>query len=170
MVDHASGVARVAPSAVVTGRVSLGVDSSVWHGVVIRADTADVAVGSATNIQDGAIIHTAPRRPCRIGDRVTIGHRAVLHGCSVGDDAMIGIGAIVLNGATVGSGAVVAAGAVVVEGFQVPDGQLAVGVPARIEGPVSAAFGERIRRAARAYVERGREQLVAVPSGPADRA
>ena len=112
--------AFVHDAAEVIGRVRLGARASVWPGAVIRGDTEDIAVGDDTNVQDGAVLHADPGLPCSVGDRVTVGHRACIHGCTVGDGAVVGIGAIVLNGATVGEGAVVGAGAVVPEGAEIP--------------------------------------------------
>jgi carbonic anhydrase/acetyltransferase-like protein (isoleucine patch superfamily) len=146
----------VAPSAVVVGDVRLGAGVGVWHQAVLRGDLAPIVVGAGTNIQDGAILHVAPDRPCLVGERVTIGHRVVLHGCTLEDDVLVGIGAIVLNGAVVGSGAVIGAGAVVTEGMMVAPGTLVVGVPARVVGPVDDELARRARTTAERYVERGR--------------
>jgi carbonic anhydrase/acetyltransferase-like protein (isoleucine patch superfamily) len=141
---------------VIVGDVTLGAGVSVWHTAVLRGDSAPIVVGDATNIQDGAIVHVAPGRPSIIGKRVTIGHRAVLHGCTLEDDVLVGIGAIVLNGAVVGAGAVIGAGAVVTEGMSVAPGMLVVGVPGRVVGPVDGALAGRARRTAEGYVKRGR--------------
>ena len=124
--------AFVHDAAEVIGRVRLGARASVWPGAVIRGDTEDIAVGDETNVQDGAVLHADPGLPCRVGDRVTVGHRACIHGCTVGDGAVVGIGAIVLNGATVGADAVVGAGAVVPEGAEIPARSLALGIPAKV--------------------------------------
>lgn len=122
----------VAPGAVVAGDVELAEGVSVWFSTVVRSEFERIRVGAATNLQDGTVVHADPGFPTLIGERVTVGHRAVLHGCTVEDDALIGMGAVVLNGATIGRGAVVGAGAVVREGMEVPPMSLAVGVPARI--------------------------------------
>lgn len=127
---HASGF--VAPGAVVIGRVSIGAESSVWYGAVLRGDEEEIRIGERSNIQDGAVIPTTRGQgPAIIGSDVTIGHRAVLHGCRIGDGAMVGIGAIVLDGALVEPGAIVAAGAVVAPGKVVGSGMLWAGCPAR---------------------------------------
>ncbi|MDX1620720.1 MAG: gamma carbonic anhydrase family protein [Nitriliruptorales bacterium] len=124
--------AFVAETAIVAGQVSLAAGASVWFGAVIRSERARVEIGEDTNVQDLTVIHSDPDAPVRVGARVTVGHRVVLHGCTVEDDALIGMGAVVMNGAVVGEGAVVAAGAVVTEGTEVPPRTIAAGVPAKI--------------------------------------
>jgi len=114
----------------VLGDVTLGARVSVWYGAVLRGDTAPISVGEASNVQDGSIIHVDEGLPATIGARVGIGHRAVLHGCTVEDECLIGMGSILLNDVRIGTGSVVAAGAVVPEGLVVPPGSLVVGVPA----------------------------------------
>ena len=124
--------AYVADTAVLAGDVRLGPRSSVWFGSVLRSEIESITVGADTNIQDLSVVHTDPGSPVVLGDRVTVGHRVVLHGCTVEDDALIGMGAVVMNGAVIGRGAVVAAGAVVTEGTQVPELALVAGVPAKV--------------------------------------
>lgn len=131
--------AWIAGTATVRGDVTLGEDVSVWFSAVIRGDEAPVTVGDRSNIQDGAIVHVSAAFPCVIGREVTIGHGAIVHGCTVEDGALIGMGAIVLDGARVGAGAMVGAGAVVAPGTDIPPGMLALGVPARVVGPVTPA-------------------------------
>lgn len=124
--------AWVAPGAVVVGDVEIGRESSVWYGAVVRGDVHHVRIGARSNLQDQCVVHvTRERFACEIGDEVTVGHRAVVHGCVVRDGALIGIGAIVLDGAEIGEGALVGAGAVVTPGARVGDGMVALGVPAR---------------------------------------
>ncbi len=124
--------AWVAPGAAVIGEVELGAETSVWYACVLRGDVHHIRVGQRSNVQDGAVLHvTRDRHPTEVGDEVTIGHRAVVHGCRVGDGALIGIGAVVLDGARVGDEALVAAGAVVAPGAEVPPRTLVVGTPAR---------------------------------------
>lgn len=136
----------VAPLAVVIGNVSIGAESSVWYGAVLRGDEEEIIVGERTNIQDGTIVHTTVGQGATIiGSRVTVGHRAVLHGCRIGDDALIGIGAVVLDGATVEPGAMVAAGAVVSPGKIVSAGTLWAGCPARYVRELKPAEAEFIR-------------------------
>jgi carbonic anhydrase/acetyltransferase-like protein (isoleucine patch superfamily) len=125
--------AWIAPGAVVVGDVEIGPDSSIWFGAVVRGDVERICIGARTNVQDQSTIHvTRGRYSAVIGDEVTVGHRAVVHGCSVGAGALIGIGAIVLDGAEVGEGALIGAGAVVPPGVVIPSGMLAVGIPARV--------------------------------------
>ena len=121
----------VAATARLIGRVTLGERSSVWPGVVIRADHEPITIGRLVNIQDNAVLHADPDLPVRIGDNVTIGHSAVVHACTVGNDVLIGVGAVILNGAVIGDGAVVGAGAVVPEGKVVEPRTLVLGVPAK---------------------------------------
>jgi carbonic anhydrase/acetyltransferase-like protein (isoleucine patch superfamily) len=146
--------AWIAPTAAVRGAVTLGEDVSVWFSAVVRGDEAPVTVGDRSNIQDGAVLHVSAGYPCVVGGEVTIGHSAVVHGCTVEDGALIGIGAIVLDGATVGAGAMVGAGALVPPGMVVPAGVLALGVPARITGPLSAAQRRMGPRAVANYIAR----------------
>ncbi len=149
---------RIAPSvflalgAVVLGDVTIGRDSSVWYHSVIRGDTEHIEVGDETNIQDLSMIHADPGFPCRVGSRVTVGHRVILHGCTVEDGCLIGMGSILLNGVHVGSGSVIGAGAVLSPGTQVPPGSLVLGVPGRIIKPVDAAALEGIELSWRHYV------------------
>ncbi len=145
--------AFVHDAAEVIGRVALGARASVWPRAVIRGDTEDVSVGDESNVQDGAVLHADPGFPCVVGARVSIGHLACVHGCTVEDDALIGIGAVVLNGARVGSGSIVGAGAVVAEGVQVPPESLVLGIPGRVARPTTAAQREDLRRTAAQYVE-----------------
>lgn len=144
--------AFIAPGAVVLGDVTLAARSSVWYGAVLRADVDAIFIGEATNLQDGTIVHVDAGLPTRIGARVGVGHRAILHGCTVADDCLIGMGSVLLNGARIGTGSVVAAGAVVPEGMAVPPGSLVVGVPARVTRPVDDALRERIRDTWQHYV------------------
>jgi carbonic anhydrase/acetyltransferase-like protein (isoleucine patch superfamily) len=146
--------AWVADTATVRGDVTLGEDVSVWFGAVIRGDEAPIVVGDRSNIQDGAVLHVATGRPCLIGKNVTIGHGAVVHGCVVEDGAMIAIRATVLDGACIGAGAMVGAGAVVPPGMVVPAGMLALGVPARVVGPLDPAKQAAITTATAHYLER----------------
>lgn len=124
--------AWVAPTAVLVGRVRLASRSSVWYGAVLRADGESITVGAGSNVQDGCVVHADPGFPVTIGDGVFVGHNAVVHGCTVQDGCLIGMGSTVLNGAVIGAGSMVAAGAVVLEGTQVPPGTLVAGVPAKV--------------------------------------
>ncbi len=151
----------IAPNATVIGRVSLGEGASVWFGSVLRGDVEFITVGEQTNIQDLTVIHTDANIPVRIGSRVTVGHRAVLHGCTVGDECVVGMGAVILNRARLGGHSIVAAGSVVREGFEVPAGTLVVGVPARVKRELTDAEIDYIGELADIYVGRGRLYLAA---------
>ena len=122
----------VAPNATVLGPVSLGARASVWYGVVLRAEVEPIKIGEGSNIQDNVTVHVDPGFPASIGEGVTVGHNAVLHGCTIEDGCLIGMGAVVLNGARIGRGSLVAAGAVVAQGVVVPPGSLVAGVPAKV--------------------------------------
>jgi carbonic anhydrase/acetyltransferase-like protein (isoleucine patch superfamily) len=148
--------AFIAPGAVVVGQVSIGPGSSVWYHATLRGDMAPVRVGAQSNIQDGAVVHVHDDHPASIGDRVVVGHRAIVHGASVEDEVLIGMGAILLNGSRVGARSLVGAGAVVPEGFAVPEGSLVLGVPARVVRPLRTDEIERIRANALQYVEYAR--------------
>ena len=148
--------AYVDPGAHIIGDVEIGERSSVWPTAVLRGDIEPIRVGADTNIQDGTIIHTDTGFPAVIGDRVSVGHAAVLHGCTVEADSLIGIGARVLNGARIGRGAVVAAGALVPEGMEVPPDMLVMGTPAKPRRPVSAEEKARFQSGVAGYVERGK--------------
>ena len=145
--------AWVAPGAVVAGRVTLGADTGVWYHTVLRADLDTITVGAGTNLQDGTVVHADPGFPVSIGDNVSVGHRAVLHGCTIEADVLIGMGAIVMNGATVGTGSIVAAGALVPEGSQIPAGSLVLGMPAKVRRPVTELERASISTNAEIYVE-----------------
>ena len=136
----------------VLGDVTLGPHASVWYGCVLRGDMAPIVVGARSNVQDGTIVHVDEGKPALIGAQVGIGHRAVIHGCVIEDDCLIGMGSVLLNDVRIGSGSVVAAGAVVTEGTKVPPGSLVMGVPARVARPVDAALRERIRSTWTHYV------------------
>ena len=145
------------PSAQVIGDVTVGERSSIWPNASVRGDTNSIRIGDETNIQDNSVLHCDPDPfALRIGDRVTVGHMAMLHGCTIEDDCLIGIGAIVLNGAKIGKGSVIAAGAVVPEGADIPPGSMAMGVPAKVKRQVTEEERERFRRNALRYVEAAR--------------
>lgn len=146
--------AWIAETAVVRGNVTVGEHVSIWFGAVIRGDEAPVTIGANSNVQDGAVLHVSESFPCVIGPNVTIGHRAVVHGCTVEEGALIGMGAIVLDGAHIGAGAVIAAGAVVAPGMQVPPQTLVLGVPARVFGPLNEQQKQLSATAVAHYVER----------------
>lgn len=137
--------AFVAPGAVLLGDVVLRARSSVWYGCVLRADMDRIVVGEDTNVQDGTIVHVDAGRPAVIGARVGVGHRAVVHGCEIEDDCLIGMGSVLLNGVRVGTGSVVAAGAVVPEGTAIAPGSLVMGVPGRVVRSVDQVLRARIQ-------------------------
>ncbi|MCS7026570.1 MAG: gamma carbonic anhydrase family protein [Bryobacteraceae bacterium] len=142
------------PSAQVIGDVIIGERSSVWCHATVRGDVNSIRIGEGTNIQDNSVLHVdSDGFPLHIGNRVTVGHAVVLHGCTIEDDCLIGIGAIVLNGAQVGAGSVIAAGALVPEGAVIPPGSLAMGVPAKVRRLVSPEEKERFRLNAEHYIE-----------------
>ena len=145
--------AFVAPGAFVIGQVSLGESSSVWYGAVLRGDTEPITIGARTNVQDGCVLHADPGFPATVGEGCVIGHNAVVHGCRIEDDCLIGMSATVLNGAKIGAGSIVAAGAVVPEGREYPPGSLIVGIPAKKVREVSEEQTRDIERGAREYVE-----------------
>jgi carbonic anhydrase/acetyltransferase-like protein (isoleucine patch superfamily) len=146
----------IAPGAVVLGDVHLGRDVGVWYNAVVRGDAERISVGDGTNIQDLAMLHADPGFPCVVGDRVTVGHRAILHGCRVEDDCLIGMGAILLNGVRIGRGSVVGAGALLAEGKVIPPGSLVLGAPGRVLREVDEPMRGRIEHAWRHYVEQAR--------------
>ena len=160
--DHLPKLGRdvyIAPSAAVIGRVTLGDEVSIWFGSVLRGDVDSIKVGAETNIQDLSVVHADSDVPCRIGSRVTVGHRAILHGCLVEDECVVGMGAIVQNRARIGSHSIIASGSVVREGFEVPAGMLVAGVPAVVKRELSDAEIEYIGELANIYVGRARLYL-----------
>ncbi len=144
--------AFVHPRACVCGDVTLGPRVSVWPFAVIRGDTAAVTVGADSNVQDGAVLHVDHGVPCVVGARVGIGHRAIVHGATVADDCLIGMGAVLLNNVRVGSGTIVGAGAVCPEGMEIPPGSLVLGVPGRVVRQTTEAERQRIRGTAESYL------------------
>ena len=144
--------AFIAPGAVVLGDVTLGRDSSIWYNTVVRGDMAPIAIGEQTNIQDLSMVHVDEDLPCHIGSRVGVGHRAILHGCTVEDDCLIGMGAILLNHVRVGTGSVIGAGALLPEGMEVPPDSVVLGVPSKIVRPVDEELRRRARETWEHYV------------------
>jgi len=142
----------IAPDASVIGKVEIGEDVGIWFGAVLRGDNEPIVIGKSTNIQEGAMVHTDPAFPVTIGEGCTIGHHAIIHGCTIGDNSLIGMGATVLNGAKIGSNCLVGANALVTEGKEFPDGSLIVGAPARAIRTLDEAAIEGLRRSARNYV------------------
>ncbi len=145
--------AFIAPGAVVVGDVTIGPQSSVWFQAVIRGDCEAIRIGSRSNVQDGCVLHADPGFPCTIGDGVTIGHRAIVHGATLQDNVVVGMGAIVLNGARVGRDSIIAAGAVVTEGADIPPGSLVMGMPGKVRRALTPEETQYNRHAAEHYVE-----------------
>jgi carbonic anhydrase/acetyltransferase-like protein (isoleucine patch superfamily) len=144
--------AWLAGGATLIGQVTIGARSSVWFTTVVRGDGDRIDVGEETNLQDGVVVHADPGFPVSVGDRVSVGHRAILHGCTVEDDVLIGMGAVVLNGARIGTGSLIAAGAVVLEGTTVPSGSLVAGVPAKVRRQLTDEEIAGVRLNAAGYV------------------
>lgn len=145
--------AFVAPTATIIGRATLGKESSGFYGASLRADTAEIAVGEGTNLQDNVVLHADPGQPCMLGARISVGHGAVIHGCTVEDDCLIGMGATILNGAVIGTGSLVAAGAVVLEGTLIPLRSLVAGIPAKVRRRLTDEEFAGIQANATRYVE-----------------
>lgn len=141
----------VAPNATVIGPVTLAACASVWYGAILRAEFEPIEIGAGTNLQDGVTVHVDPGFPATVGANVSVGHNAVLHGCTVEDDCLIGMGAVVLNGAVIGRGSLVAAGAVIAQGMEVPPGSLVAGVPGKIRRELTDDEVTHNRHNARVY-------------------
>jgi carbonic anhydrase/acetyltransferase-like protein (isoleucine patch superfamily) len=142
----------IAPNAHVIGRVRLGSNVGVWFGAVLRGDNELIDIGEGTNIQEGAMLHTDPGFPLAVGAGVTIGHHAIVHGCTIGDGSLIGMGATILNGAKIGRNSIVGANALVTEGKEFPDGSLIVGTPAKVVRELGPDTMEGLRISAANYV------------------
>ncbi len=150
------GSAWVAPDAHVIGKVRLGRGVGIWFGAVLRGDNEWIEIADGSNVQEGAMLHTDKGYPIHVGRDVTVGHHAILHGCTVGDGALIGMGATVLNGATIGAGCLVGANALVTEGKEFPPGSLIMGAPAKAVRPLDQATIDGIARGSRNYVANAR--------------
>lgn len=151
----------VAPNATIIGKVTLGKDSSVWYGAVIRGDLEPIRIGEKSNVQDNAVLHCSHNRPMNIGNNVTIGHGAVVHGCTIEDNVLVGMGCTLLNGCVIGAGSIVAAGAVVPEGMIVPPGCMVMGVPARIKGTLKGEHVDMPLKGAEEYRQLAEQHLSA---------
>lgn len=143
--------AWVAPTAVLVGAVDLGAQASVWYGAVVRADNDAITIGPRSNLQDGVVVHADPGVPVTVGAGVSVGHRAVVHGCTIGDDVLVGMGAVVLNRARIGAGSLIAAGTVVLEGADIPPGSLVAGLPGKVRRELTDAEREAIVQNAANY-------------------
>jgi len=156
----------VAPNATVIGDVELGAEVSIWFGAVLRGDVERLTIGGRSNVQDNSVLHSDPGSPLTLGEGVTVGHRVILHGCTVGDGALIGMGATVLNDARIGRNCLVGANALITEGKEFADGMLIVGSPARVIRPLTPAELVRLAESAKRYAERGKiygKSLVPIP-------
>ena len=157
VVPKIAASAYIDPSSQVIGNVTVGERSSFWPGAVARGDVHTIHIGEESNIQDNSVLHCdAPDFPLVIGNRVTVGHLVMLHGCTIEDECVIGIGSVVLNGARIGKGSVVAAGAVIPEGMQVAAGSMVMGIPGKVRREVSAEERQRFRDNAQHYVDAAR--------------
>lgn len=148
--------AWVADNAQVMGAVTLKADASVWFGVTVRGDTEHITVGEGANIQDGSVLHADHGQPLTVGKHVTVGHMVMLHGCTIGDESLIGIGAVVLNGAKIGRNCLVGAGSLVTEGKEFPDGSMIMGTPAKVVRQLTPEQIEGLRQSARHYIDNAR--------------
>lgn len=151
--------AFVAPGAVVLGDVTLGEGSGIWYNATVRGDRAAIVIGKGSNVQDNCVVHVEPAHPVTIGDNVTIGHSAVIHGCVIEDNTLIGMGAIIMNGCHIGKNCIVGAGALLPQNTIVPENSLVLGSPAKIKREVTAEEIEANLRNAQMYVEEAKEAL-----------
>ena len=149
--------AYITDTATIVGRVRIADDSSIWFGATVRGDNEDITIGKRCNVQEGAVLHADPGFPLTLADGVSIGHMAMVHGCAIGEGALIGIQAVILNGARIGKNCLVGAGALITEGKEFPDNALIVGAPARVARTLSDEDVARLRRIADGYVARSRE-------------
>jgi carbonic anhydrase/acetyltransferase-like protein (isoleucine patch superfamily) len=153
---RAQGAFFIAPSAQVIGDVVLGEDASIWFGAVVRGDCETITIGAGSNIQDGSVLHSDPGAPLVIGRRCTVGHQVMLHGCTIGDHCLIGIGAVILNHARIGDNCIVAANSLVTEGKEFPAGSLIMGSPAKVVRELDEKQLAMLARGADHYIENGR--------------
>ena len=143
----------IAPNATVIGDIHLAKDASIWFNAVLRGDNEPIYVGEGSNVQDGSIIHTDPGFSCSIGKNVTVGHLAMLHGCSIGDGSLIGIGSVILNGAKIGKNCIIGSKALVTEGMDIPDGSMVIGIPGKIKKTLSEEEQSLVPMGAEHYIE-----------------
>ena len=146
----------VAPDATLVGDVTLAAAVSIWFQVVIRAENDRIAIGEGSNIQDGSVLHVDPGYPLTIGRNVSVGHKVMLHGCTVGDGSLVGINSVVMNGAKIGKGVLIGANTLIAEGKEIPDGVLVLGSPGRVVRELTQEQKDYLIKVARGYVERGR--------------
>lgn len=146
----------IAHNATLAGSIALENEVSIWFGVVIRADNDQIRIGEASNVQDGSVLHVDPGFPMTLGRRVTIGHKVMLHGCTVGDGSLVGINSVVMNGARIGRGSLVGANTLISEGKEIPDGVLVLGSPGKIVRELRQEEQDELLKIARGYVERSK--------------
>jgi len=154
--SHTPDVAEsawIADNAQVIGAVHLAANASVWFGVTVRGDTETISIGEGSNIQDGSVLHADVGKPLTVGKNVTVGHMVMLHGCTIGDESLIGIGAVVLNGAKIGKNCLVGAGSLVTEGKEFPDGSMIMGSPAKVVRELTPEQIQGLRLSAQHYIE-----------------
>ena len=147
----------IAEGARIVGNVTIGEESSVWFNAVLRGDCDSIRIGCRTNIQDNSMLHVDPGVPCVVGDGVTIGHLAIVHGAEIGDNVVIGMHSVVMSGAKVGANSIIGVGAVVTEGVEIPPGSLVMGLPGKVKRPLTELEIEGIRGSARRYVQNAKE-------------
>lgn len=153
---HISESAWAAPDAQLIGRITLEDDVSVWWGAVLRGDNEEICIGRGSNVQDLCVLHTDMGFPLRVGENCTVGHRAILHGCTLGDGVLIGMGAVILNGAKIGSGALIGAGALITEGKEIPPGALVMGSPGKVIRELDQAARDGLLESAERYRQNAR--------------
>lgn len=162
LVPRLDDTAWLAPGSRVLGDVIVGAGSSIWYGAVVRADREAIRIGSRCNLQDNAVIHADPGYPATLADEVSVGHAAVLHGCTIGEGTLVGMGAVVMNGASIGSECLIAAGTVVLQETAVPDGSLVTGVPGSVRRELTDEERDRNRSTASTYVDQLRRHRTAM--------
>ncbi len=160
---------RIAENATLAGDITLGPRSNIWYGAVLRGDVASIEIGQGTNLQDGVVLHSGVDHPIRVGSNVTVGHRAIVHGCTVEDGCLIGMGAILLNGCVIGAGSLVAAGSLVTQYTVIPPGSLVMGSPAKVTRLLQPEEIDNLLRSAQRYCALAEEELPAwgAPGGDA---
>ena len=158
--------AFIAPSADIIGQVEVGENASIWYGVVVRGDINRIVIGTGSNVQDNAVVHLADDFPAIIGDYVTVGHGAIVHACTIGDECLIGMGAIVLDGAIIGARSIIGAGAVVTPGTIIPPGSMVLGTPGKVVKEITAEKQAGLRHWAEKYVRVSRSYLTGAPYVP----
>lgn len=154
--------AFIAPSAVVLGDVRLGEDVSIWYHATVRGDRSSITVGKGSNIQDNCVVHVEAEHPVVIGENVTIGHSAIVHGCTIGDNTLVGMGAILMNGCRIGKNCIIGAGAIVTEGKEIPDNSLVIGCPGKVLRQVTEEEIQKSLENARLYVEEAKHRIFTI--------